>query len=146
MANAIAAVDPRELFDRFEEDWERLFGWSRFPGTSGLFDRAAYPAFDVVETEEGCTVSADIPGVDRKDLEVSITSNVLTVQGEKKPEDKDSGVYRDETWTGSFRRSISLPSTVDPDTIAAEFRDGVLKITVARRPEHKARQIPVKVK
>lgn len=148
MAHWMTAADPRELMDRFEKDWERFFGTSRFPGTSGLFDQSTYPAFDVIETEEGCTVWADVPGVDKQDLEVSMTANILTIKGEKKTDADDAKgrLYRDETWSGSFRRSIVLPETVDPDKVNAEFRDGVLKIVVLRKPEHKARQIQVKAR
>lgn len=148
MATLMTGQDARDLFARFEEDWERLLGWSRYPGSSGLFDQNTFPAFDVVETEEGCTVWADVPGLDRKDLDVSITANVLTIQGEKKDEVRanDERLHRDETWSGSFRRSIALPDTVDPDQVQAEYKDGVLKVTVARKPEHKPRQIAVQAR
>jgi HSP20 family protein len=141
------AWDAFESLERLQSELDRWIGWSRYPENSGLFDRSAYPALDVIETAEGCTVWADIPGLDRKDLDLSVTANVLTLKGEKKaPKTKDkdrSRVFRDETWTGSFQRSVSLPDTVDPDKVTAEFRDGILKVTFAKKPEHKPRQIPV---
>ncbi len=143
-------LDALDFSDRFQEDWNRLFGWQGFPETTGLLDRSDSPAIDVAETAEDCTVWADIPGLDRKDLQLSITANVLTLKGEKKApakgeKDKDR-LYRDETWTGNFQRSVSLPNSVDPDKVAAEFHEGVLKITISKKAEHKPRQIAVVVK
>lgn len=137
----------RALWERFQEDWDQLFGWSRFPETSGLFDRSVTPTLDVVETEEEVTVWADLPGVDRKDLELSVTANVLTIKGEKRGEDSSEQsrerVYRDETWSGSFQRSLALPDSADTEKVNAEFRDGVLRIDITKRAEHKPRQIAV---
>lgn len=142
--------DSQSLLDRFQDDWDRLFGWTRFPEAAGLFDRSAFPRLDVVETEEGCTIWAELPGLEKKDLDLSITANVLTLKGEKKPnpqknEDK-TRLYRDEIWSGKFQRALSLPESVDPDKVSAEFRDGILRITVAKKKEHKPRQIAVAVR
>jgi len=142
--------DPLGILERFQDDWDRIFGWSRFPVTSGLFDRSVSPAVDVVETENEVVLWADIPGLEKKDLDLSVAANILTLKGEKKlpakgTKDKDR-VYRDETWTGSFHRSLSLPGSVDPDQIKAEFKDGVLRVSIPKKPEHKPRQIPVSVR
>ncbi len=124
--------DSEVFFRRIQEDWDRLFGWSPYSATSGLFDSRVSPSFDLMETAEGCTVWADLPGLDKKDLELTVAGNVLTLKGGK---DKEQ-----------FQRSLSLPETVDPNKIAAEYRDGVLTVTLAKRPEHKPRQIPVAVR
>ena len=142
--------DSLSLIEQFQDDWDRIFGWSRFPEASGLFDRSVSPSLDVVETESEVTLWADMPGLDKKDLEVSVAANVLTLKGEKKSpakgnKEKDR-VYRDETWEGSFHRSLSLPDSVDPDQVVAEFRDGVLKVTIAKKAGHRPRQIPVAVR
>lgn len=143
-------MDALSALERFQDEMDRLFGWSPYPETTGLFDRSLYPSLDVVETEEGCTIWADLPGLDKKDLDLSVTANVLTVKGEKRDPSqatKNRGrLFRDETWTGSFQRSVSLPPTVDTNKVAAEFADGVLKVTVAKKAEHKPRAIPVLVK
>ena len=147
---APSELDSLNLFERFQDDWDRIFGWSRFPEASGLYDGSVSPSIDVVETEQEVVVWADVPGLDKKDLELSMAGNVLTLKGEKvgqqKSNNKDDRVYRDETWSGSFHRSLSLPDSVDPNQVFAEFRDGVLKVTIAKRPEHKPRQIPVAVR
>jgi HSP20 family protein len=144
------SMDALEALERFQDEMDRWFSWGRYPEATGLFDRSVYPALDVVETADGCTVWADVPGLDKKDLDLSLTANVLTLKGEKKASAKDGKdrrrTFRDETWTGSFQRSVSLPETVDTNKVTAEFRDGVLKVTFAKKPEHKPRQIPVLVK
>jgi len=142
-------VDARSVLERFQEDWDRVFGWARFPEASGLFDRSVSPAVDVVETEQEVTLWFEVPGLDRKDLELTVAANVLTLKGEKKASaksEKDRSFYRDETWSGSFHRSLSLPDSVDPNQVSAEFRDGVLKIAVAKKAEHRPRQISVAVR
>jgi len=145
-------LDSQNLLDRFQEDWDRLFGWTRYPEAAGLFDRSAFPRIDVAETEDGCTVWAEVPGLDKKDLNLTIAANVLTLKGEKKSPtkaavEKDrSRLFRDETWSGSFHRSLSLPESVDPRQVSAEFRDGILKITVGKKKEHRPRAISVAVR
>jgi len=152
MAMIVRDFDSQNLLDRFQDDWDRLFGWTRFPEAAGLFDRSAFPLIDVVETEEGCTLWAEVPGLEKKDLDLSIASNVLTIKGEKKgPAQGQEGkektrLYRDETWRGSFHRSLSLPESVDPDKVEAEIRDGILKITVVKKVEYKPRPIAVTVR
>jgi HSP20 family protein len=144
------SMDAYDALERFQDEMDRWLGWSRYPETTGLFDRSVYPSLDVVETADGCTVWADVPGLDKKDLDLSLTANVLTLKGEKKTSAKEAKdrtrSFRDETWTGSFQRSVSLPATVDTNKVTAEFRDGVLKVSFAKKPEHKPRQIPVLVK
>jgi HSP20 family protein len=151
MAIFTRELDSQNLLDRFQDDWDRLFGWTRFPEAAGLFDRSAFPLIDVVETEEGVTIWAEVPGLDKKELDLSIAGNVLTLKGEKKAPakvEKENGnrLLRDETWSGSYHRSLSLPDSVDPDKVNAEFRDGILKITVSKKKEHKPRQIAVAVR
>ena len=137
--------DPIAEFDRIREEFDRLFGME--PMITGLFDRVKSPAIDLVENDDAFVVTCDLPGVDLKDLEVSIANNVLTIKGEKKDtrEVKDAKVYRQESWFGSFQRTLSLPNTVDPEKIEAVMKDGVLKVTLPKKEEVKPKQIAVKV-
>lgn len=126
-----------------------LWGLSRFPTTAGLFDRSVSPAVDMIETADDCTIWVEVPGLDKKDLDLSIAANVLTLKGEKKTPARGNNkehVYRDELWSGSFQRSLSLPTTVDSQKVNAEFHDGILKITIAKKTESKPRQIAVAVR
>jgi len=87
----------------------------------GLFDRTISPAIDVVEHPDRFTVECDLPGIEQKDIDISIATGVLTIKGEKKGEkvSEKAKVYRKETWEGSFQRTISLPATVDSDKVEA---------------------------
>ncbi len=131
----------REIDDMFDPAARRFF-------SNGLFDREFSPALDVVENDDGFLVSVDLPGVDKKDLEISVADNVLTIKGEKKDHrEKSNGKYfRKESWEGSFQRTLSLPHGVDADKIEAKMRDGVLAVSLPKREEAKPKQIAVDVK
>ena len=103
---------------------------------------------DVAETDDAVIVKAEVPGVDPKDIEVTLTGGVLTIKGEKREEKEEKGkrTHRIERAYGAFSRSIDLPEGVDPDNITAECKDGVLTVTLPKKPEAKARQIKVEVK
>lgn len=112
---------------------------------SGLFDRSVAPAEDLLERSDGFTVYVDLPGVDKKDLELNVEHNVLSLKGEKKETKVGKGFFRKENWTGTFRRTISLPQAADPEKVQAELKDGVLTVTIGKREELKPRQIAVSV-
>jgi len=142
---------PRELWEAFDSlrgEMDQALNLMRLPDVSGLFDRSAAPAVDVAENDEGFIVMADLPGVSKEDLELSVTGSLLTIKGEKKTESGDSKnkSFRRETWVGSFSRTIDLPSLVDPDKVSAELKDGVLTLSLSKREEAKTRQIAVSVK
>ena len=139
--------DPVSDFDRLQEEINKLFDFDKYSPLNGLFDRLSSPSIDVAEGENEFTVTCDLPGVDLKDIELSIANNILTLKGEKKEEKtaKDSKVYRKETWAGSFQRTLNLPNTVDPGKIEAVMKNGVLSITLPKKEEVKPKQITVKV-
>jgi len=140
-----APANPFEEFDRLQAEMGRLFNLVNLPDGEGVFDRASSPPIDVVETQDEYLVFADLPGLDRKDIELSLASNVLTLGGERKEgsESDKRRFYREESWTGSFRRTISLPNTIDPEKISAELKDGVLEVRIGKKAEVKPRQIAV---
>lgn len=139
-------TDPFRELDRIHDEINRIFDFPRFSGTEGIFDRAVSPALDVMENSDNYVVRCDLPGVDQKNLEVSVEGDVLTIKGEKKYEkrEKDARYYRNELWEGSFQRTLSLPAGVDSDKVDAELKDGVLTITLPKKEEHKPKQITVK--
>jgi HSP20 family protein len=138
---------PLSDFEKLQNEINRLFEIDRYPSMTGLFDRVMSPEIDVIENEDSFLVSCDLPGVDIRDIEVSLADNVLTVKGEKKEErsSKESKVYRRESWSGSFQRTLSLPKGVDTGAVDAVMRNGVLTITLPKREEVKPKQIAVKV-
>jgi HSP20 family protein len=106
------------------------------------------PAVDILEKEGNLILRAEIPGVEEKDIDLKLEGNVLTLKGEKKLQDEHerNDFHRMESFYGSFTRSFTLPETVDRDHIKAEFKNGILMITVPQKPEVKPREIPVNTK
>jgi HSP20 family protein len=143
--------DIDEFLDRAMGGWpfERP-GWlSRRFGDLHLGTRAWTPRVDVVKSEKGITVKADLPGVKAEDIKVEVQHSVLTISGarEESKEVKEKDYYRSERFSGSFSRSIALPEGVDAEKIAADYKDGVLEVTVPTSGEAgKAKAIPVQQK
>lgn len=141
-------VDPfRSLhrqMDRLFEDFSRDLHWPRFETASEM----AMPLIDVAETDDGLTVTAELPGIEEKDIEVDLTNNILTLKGEKKSEteEKKADYHFRERSYGSFARSIAVPFDVDPDKVEAGFAKGVLTVTLPRPPEAKRATRKIKVK
>ena len=105
------------------------------------------PPVDVYEDEHNITLKIEVPGIDEKDINVSIENNTLTVRGERRFEkdEKEENFHRVERMYGSFTRSFTLPNTVDPEQVSAHYEKGVLKIRLAKKAEAKPKQIKVNV-
>jgi HSP20 family protein len=128
--------------------FERFF---REPFDVGLPE--AWPAafgrgvrMDLAETEKEVVITAELPGVDPKDVEINVTGNMLTVRGEKKAEkeEKKRDYHFIERSHGSFHRSVQLPSSANPEKVDAEFKNGVLTISLEKRPEARSKKIKVR--
>jgi HSP20 family protein len=106
----------------------------------------AVPIVDITETGDGYLVRAELPGVEKNDVTVELEQGVLSIRGEKRSrrDEKHEQGRRLECSYGSFSRSFTLPQDADADRIRAEFRDGVLEVSVAKHPESKPKQIAVK--
>lgn len=106
------------------------------------------PAVDLIEKDDEFVAKVELPGVRKDDVKITLHDNTLTIRGEKKEEKetKDSSYHRIERTYGSFQRSFTLPTAVRQDKVEAEFRDGVLTITMPKAEEAKRKQIEVKVK
>jgi HSP20 family protein len=105
------------------------------------------PPVDVYEDEHNITVQAELPGINEKDVDVRLENNVLTLSGERRMENeqKQENFHRVERSYGRFTRSFVLPSSADPERIHAQFENGVLKVTIAKREEAKPKQIKIGV-
>jgi HSP20 family protein len=123
-------------FDRFAE-----LKWDELPT---LGDWA--PSMDISETKDGLVVKVEVPGMDQKDIEISLQENLLTIKGEKKQEkeETDERYHRVERTYGAFTRSVRLPVAVDAGKVAATFKNGVLTVTLAKTPAAKGTTIPIK--
>jgi len=125
------------LFDSF---WRGDFLPERFGFTRG------WPKVDVTETDDSIVVRAEVPGLEAKDVDVSITGDVLTIKGEKKEEkeEKEKSTYHREVQYGSFSRSIQLPSAVDVEKVEAECKKGICTITLGKLESEKVKKITIK--
>jgi len=138
----------RDLFselDRLQREMGGLFDYS--PAIRGL-GRGGYPALNVGSTPTAVEVYAFAPGIDPATIEVNLDRGVLTIAGERKRaapagSDEKTTVHLDERFAGRFRRVVSMPDDIDPAAVNAEYRDGVLRVTVKRREAAQPRRIEV---
>lgn len=136
----------RSPFTALQDEINRLFDrdlWNM--DMPEFFGDGMTPALDVKDNDDTVEVRCDLPGVGKDDIDISVSGNVLTIKGEKseEKEDNESTYYRKESWSGSFRRSVQLPDTVDPDKADATMKDGVLVLTLPKKEEEKRKKISV---
>jgi HSP20 family protein len=129
--------DMNRLFEDFWRDPFSLRPFETFDRMLPSSLRGFTPNVDISETDKALKLEAELPGLDEKDLEISLSENVLTIKGEKhqKTERKDRNYFYAERTYGSFCRQFTLPASVDEDKIEAAFHKGVLTITLPKRPE-----------
>jgi len=125
--------------------WDRFSGETPFAKT---FGETWLPSVDISETKDNFVVKAELPGLEAKDVNVSISGDVLTIKGEKKTEEeeKDEHYHCVERYSGSFQRVFQLPSGVKTDMIEATFDKGVLIVTLPKVEEARKKEIDIKVK
>ena len=140
------------LFDDFDRDlWSSPFRRSMWP-VEAFWRRqlpwGAAPAVDVVESEKAYEITAELPGLDEKDIEVKLANGGLTIKGEKseEKEEKKKDYYLHERRFGSFERSFRVPEGVDADKIEATFQKGVLTVTLPKTPEAQKAEKKIAVK
>jgi len=143
----IARLEPFRGLSTLQDQFNRLFNESfrNHPEESALTTWA--PSVDIYETPYELVVKADLPDVNEKDIDVRVENNLLTIRGERKFEKSvsEENYLRVERTYGSFSRSFSLPNTVNPEAIGAEYKNGVLTVTLPKREESKPRQVKVTV-
>jgi HSP20 family protein len=136
-------------FEKMRQEMDRL--WDSFlegrPGRRGREGEEWVPSLDFSETKSDLVVKAELPGIDPKDIDISVNEGVLTIRGEKRQEkeEKEEGYHFAERSYGSFTRSIRLPREVQNDKINASYKNGVLKITLPKSEEAKKKEIKIKV-
>lgn len=135
----------RDINHVFEDFWNRVEnGWNGRSNVVGMFG----PSTDVTETDKSVDVSVELPGMTEDDIDISLSSDAMTIRGEKKIEHEEErkGVYMSERSYGSFYRTVPLPAGVDTDKADATFKNGVLTISLPKTAEAQAKikRIPVK--
>jgi HSP20 family protein len=144
----ITAFDPfREVFD-LQRRINQLFDDSAATGSrEGVALSAWAPAVDIYEDENAFLIKLELPEVNREDVKVNLHDNTLSISGERRfeNEDKREGYHRVERSYGQFYRSFALPPNVNPEAINAQFKDGMLRLTLPKKAEAKPKQIQVNI-
>jgi len=128
---------PRTMFDLMEDLW-------RTPLETGL-GQMEYPSVNISEDEHNITVEAELPGMESRDIDISLQNNMLVLQGEKRFEDEQNkGNYqRIERSYGAFSRTIPLSSSVDEDNVKASFKNGILTVTLPKQEKAQGKKIAI---
>ena len=143
----IVRYDPFRDLRTLQEEVNRLFSTnlSRDFAEDGIGRGAWNPSVDIYENKDHIVLEAELPGMSREDFDLSVENNVITLRGERRfeKEDETDNYHRVERSYGSFTRSFTLPQTVSADGAKAEYRNGVLRVTLPKREETKARRIEI---
>jgi HSP20 family protein len=143
---------PKEIERWFEEFFEEPFfprSWRKFPKWRGLRElEGISPSVDMYDKKDEIVVKAEIPGVEKENINISVMDNTLTIKGEMKKEEeaKEEDYYYSERSYGSFGRMLSLPAKVQADKIKASFKNGILEIHLPKAEESKPKEVKVEVK
>jgi len=141
--------DPFRELSALQNRMSRLFEEQQYGSgrEESLTAGAFVPPVDIYEDEHSIQLKLEVPGIEQKNLDVKVENNVLTVSGERKfeKEEKEENFRRVERRYGSFARSFTLPNTVNPEDVSADYNDGVLKIRLGKRAEAKPKQIKVNI-
>ncbi|HEV8587302.1 MAG TPA: Hsp20/alpha crystallin family protein [Pyrinomonadaceae bacterium] len=144
----ITRYDPFRDLRSLQDEVNRLFtgNVARTFDDEGIARGSWNPSVDIYENKEQIVLEAELPGMNREDFDLSIENNVVTLRGERRFEKKDDtdNYHRVERAYGSFTRSFTLPNTVTAEGATADYRNGVLRVTIPKREETKARRIEVK--
>jgi HSP20 family protein len=142
MTPARCATHEVSPFGRLFDDWFQLAGWPTGDDT----ERLLTPALDIAETEKAYVVHAELPGVAKDDVTITVEDGTLVLAAQKKreAETKEKGWHRVERAYGSYRRTLALPKGVDADRAEATFQDGVLTIEIPKSEQAKPKTLKVK--
>jgi len=139
---------PSREFERMRREMDRLWDsfFERRPAKTEE-EREFLPALDLAETENELVVKCEVPGLEPKDIDISLSDGMLTIKGEKKQEreEKEADYHLVERSYGAFTRSIQLPKEVQGDKINASYKNGILKVTLPKSEEAKKKEIKIKV-
>jgi HSP20 family protein len=145
MTRELTRWDKLPLFSSFQDDMNRML--DNFFRRENAFGTGWSPKIDIAENDNDIIVKAEIPGVDPKEIDISISGDTLTIKGEKKEEKENKGkhYHRVERSYGSFTRTIGLPAHVMTDKVEAKNNHGVIEITLPKMEKAKTKKISVKV-
>jgi len=149
----ITRYEPRKLwspmtsFQNIQEEMDRIFDDFFTTGKrEGLVEAGWYPAVDVLEDTDKFTLKAEVPGLTEKDVQIAVEENAISIRGEKKEEKEEKGMHyhKLERSYGAFSRNFQLPSNVNREQISAQYRDGILEITLPKTTQSKPKIVEIK--
>lgn len=129
-------IDPWKEFERLSKE---LFKWTEEPVEE-------FPAINLWVNEDGGIITAELPGIESKDIDISLVGKTLTIKGVRKEEEmgEDDSYIKRERWYGNFKRTVELPFNVQSDRVSAKFNNGVLIISLPRAEEEKPKKIEIR--
>ena len=154
-SNGPATHRPADVFSAMRSEMDRMFerfehGWPSLPRVfgRGVAREAMLPEIDVHESSKALTIEVDLPGVDEKDVSVTLANGMLTIKGEKKSEreEKKENYYMAERSYGAFERSLRMPDTIDESKLEAKFDKGVLRIVAQKKLEAQKAERRIEIK
>jgi HSP20 family protein len=141
----VIKYDPFRELRSLQDEMTRLFAGVAPSNREEFMSGGWVPNVDIYENQDHLVLEADLPGMNRDDIDLSIENNIITLRGERKFEKKADGdsFHRVERSYGTFTRSFTLPQTVSAEGAQADFKNGILRVTLPKREETKARRIEV---
>ena len=147
MAMDITRWDPwKDLRDEIDRVFDSFFG--RYPAVPSEHEGYFIPAIDVEETENEYIVKAELPGLSKEDIKISLRPDSITISGERKKEKEEKGktYHRVEMLYGKFARTIQLPEEIQPDKAKAEYKNGILTVILPKSEKSKPKEIEIEIK
>jgi len=143
--------DPFKELEAIQDEMNKIFNSSLIKLSSrdvGLLEGSWSPAVDIYDSKDSILVKADIPGMKKEEIDVSVHNDCLIIKGEKKQEKeiKEKDFVRTERFYGSFNRTIRLPAEVDAEKVNATYKNGVLELVLPKKEDAKPKQIKIEVK
>lgn len=148
MARSLQPWSGWQDLSRFRRDFDELFNRILGSGVATpVYERATVPAVESLIEGNRVVVRADLPGIDPKDIEVTVAGNTMTIRGSRRQrqEEKDRDFLHREVYYGSFERSLTLPEGVQADQVKASYRDGVLELTAPLPAQQASRKVPIEI-
>jgi len=144
---ALIRWEPTRELDSLQTEMNRLFASFVEPGQPASGARRWVPPMDLIEQPEHYLLTADLPGLSQEEIAIEFDGDVLSISGERteRHERKDGGFIRLERPAGTFRRTLTLPDGVDPDTVEATYADGVLEVKIPKPEQRKPRRVEIAV-
>lgn len=142
----LVKFEPFKEFETLSDRMQRIF--DDFPTLPFNWNEGFSPRIDISEKDNKILIDAEIPGVKKDDLKITLQDNILTIEGEKKKEEehKDKNFFRSERVYGTFKRSFTLPAEVDTDKVDAKFKDGMLNIVLKKIEQQKTKEKLIELK